>query len=59
MLSVAIYTDLDGCRSTWESHQGASSLISHSRTGGVQQVVDASDKPRSLWWIGMANLPNK
>lgn len=50
---------LNGCGSTGEGYESASSLILNSRTGGLQQVVDATDKPGTLRGVSMANLTDR
>lgn len=50
---------LNGCGSTGEGNKSASSLILHSRAGGLQQVVDAADKPCTLRGVSMANLTDR
>lgn len=47
---------LNGCGSTGEGHESTSSLILNGWTGGLQQVVDAADKPGTLRGVSMANL---
>ena len=51
-------TYFDGSRSRGESNQSPSSFISDCSTSGVEQVVDASDEPRTLIWVSVANLNN-
>lgn len=50
---------LNSCRSTGESNKSACSFVLHSWTGGLQEVVDAADEPRSLRRVSMANLTEK
>lgn len=50
---------LNGCGSTGEGYESASSLVLNSRTGGLQQVVDATDKPGALRGVSMANLMDR
>jgi len=47
---------LNGCRGTGEGDKSASSLILYSWAGGLQQVVDATDKTGTLGRVSMANL---
>lgn len=50
---------LDSCWGTGQCNQGTSSFIFHSRTGGVEKVINTSDKSSSLRWVGMAHLKEK
>lgn len=50
---------LNGCGSTGEGYKSASSLIFNSWTGGLQQVVDAADKPGTLRGVSMTNLTDR
>lgn len=47
---------LNGSGSTGERYKSASGLILNSRTGGLQQVVDAADKPGALRGVSVAHL---
>ena len=47
---------LHSCGSGGESDQSAGRLVADSRTGGVQEVVDAADEPRTLGRVGIADL---
>lgn len=50
---------LNGSGSTGEGYKSASSLIFNSWTGGLQQVVDAADKPGTLRGVSMTNLTDR
>lgn len=50
---------LNGCGSTGEGYKSASSLIFNGWTGGLQQVVDAADKPGTLRGVSVANLTGR
>lgn len=47
---------LNSCGGAGERYKSASSLVLNSRAGGLQQVVDAADKPGTLRRVSMANL---
>lgn len=50
---------LNCCGSAGEGYKSASSLIFNGWTGGLQQVVDAADKPGAFRGVGMANLAGR
>jgi len=52
------WTDLHSSWSTRQRHKSAGRFVAHSRTLGIQEVVDASDEPRPLWRISVTNLAN-
>ena len=47
---------LNGCGGTGQGDECACSLILHGRTGGLQQVVDATDEPGALWGVSVTHL---
>lgn len=57
MKTLVMY--LNGCGGTGEGYKSASSLIFNSWTGGLQQVVDAADKPGTLRGVRVANLTGR
>lgn len=50
---------LNGCGGAGECYKSASSLVLNCRAGGLQQVVDAADKPGTLRGVSVANLQRK
>lgn len=50
---------LDGCGSTGQGYKSAGSFVFDRWAGGLQQVVDASDKAGPFRGVSMANLTGK